>query len=57
MGVCSFLGMGREGESGEEGGGEEREGGGAGCWVCGPLESADWGWHSVPWKEKRERKL
>ncbi len=28
--VCSFLGMGREGESGEE-----REGGGAGCPVSG----------------------
>ncbi len=34
--VCSFLGMGREGESGEE-----REGGGVGCQVSGPLESAD----------------
>ncbi len=43
--VCSFLGMGREGESGEE-----EEGGGAGCQVCGPLESAHsrWGWR--PWR-------
>ncbi len=50
--VCSFLGMGRarEGESGEE-----EEGGGAGCQVCGPLESADswWGWRPVPWNIER----
>ncbi len=44
--VYSFLGMGREEESGEEGGG-------AGCQLCGPLESADsqWGWRPVHWME------
>ncbi len=32
---------------------EGREGGGAGCQVCGPLESADslWVWRPVPLKE------
>ncbi len=37
--------------------GKKRKGGGAGCQVYGPLESADswWGWRPVPWKNERER--
>ncbi len=52
--VCSYLGMGRKGESGKKG-----KGGGAGCQLCGPLESADswWGWRPVLLKEKMGEKL